>query len=94
MTSKSADAQRTIAQELITRSERDRAFAARMLEDPEGDAGIVPNGSVITYCRIGERSSQTWFVLAELLGYPGVRKYDGSWTAYGSLVGDPVETGP
>ena len=94
MTSKSADAQRTIAQGLMTRSERDRAFAARMLEDPQGDAGVVPNGSVITYCRIGERSSHTWFVFAELLGYPGARNYDGSWTEHGSLVGVPVETGP
>jgi len=100
MTSKSADEQRTIAQELITRSQRDRAIAARKLEDPEGvlaEAGLpreVPNGSVITYWRIGERSSHTWFVLAELLGYPGVRNYDGSWTEYGSLVGVPVETGP
>ncbi len=55
------------------------------------DAGIVPNGGVITYCRIGERSSHTWFVLTELLGYPSVRNYDGSWTEYGSLVGVPVE---
>jgi thiosulfate/3-mercaptopyruvate sulfurtransferase len=55
------------------------------------DAGIVPNGGVITYCRIGERSSHTWFVLTELLGYPNVRNYDGSWTEYGSLVGVPVE---
>ena len=94
MASKSADEQRTIAQELITRSQRDRAFAARMLEDPEGDAGVVPNCSVITYCRIGERSSHTWFVFAELLGYPGARNYDGSWTEHGSLVGVPVETGP
>jgi 3-mercaptopyruvate sulfurtransferase SseA len=93
MTSKSADKQRTIARELITRSQRDRAFASRMIEDPDGDASVVPNGSVMTYCRIGERSSHTWFVLAEL-GYPEVRSYDGSWTAYRSLVGVPVETGP
>jgi thiosulfate/3-mercaptopyruvate sulfurtransferase len=56
-------------------------------------ADIVPNGSVVTYCRIGERSAHTWFVLTELLGYPNVRNYDGSWTEYGSLVGVPVELG-
>ncbi len=56
-------------------------------------AKIVPNGEVITYCRIGERSSHTWFVLTELLGYPNVRNYDGSWTEYGSLVNVPVEVG-
>ena len=48
---------------------------------------------VIAYCRIGERSSHTWFVLHELLGYDHVRNYDGSWTEYGSLVGVPIETG-
>jgi thiosulfate/3-mercaptopyruvate sulfurtransferase len=56
-------------------------------------ADIVPDGAVITYCRIGERSAHTWFVLTELLGYPNVRNYDGSWTEYGSLVGVPVEVG-
>jgi thiosulfate/3-mercaptopyruvate sulfurtransferase len=55
--------------------------------------GIGPEQDVITYCRIGERSSHTWFVLHELLGYPNVRNYDGSWTEYGSLVGVPIETG-
>ena len=55
--------------------------------------GIGPEQEVITYCRIGERSSHTWFVLHELLGYPNVRNYDGSWTEYGSLVGVPIETG-
>ena len=57
------------------------------------DAGIAPGGEVIAYCRIGERSSHTWFVLKELLGYPDVKNYDGSWTEYGSLVGVPVEKG-
>jgi len=57
------------------------------------DAGITPDLEVITYCRIGERSSHTWFVLHELLGYPDVKNYDGSWTEYGSLVGEPVEKG-
>jgi len=45
----------------------------------------------IAYCRIGERSSHTWFVLHELLGHPHVRNYDGSWTEYGSLIGVPIE---
>jgi thiosulfate/3-mercaptopyruvate sulfurtransferase len=53
--------------------------------------GITPGTDVITYCRIGERSAHTWFVLHELLGYERVRNYDGSWTEYGSLVGAPVE---
>jgi thiosulfate/3-mercaptopyruvate sulfurtransferase len=58
-----------------------------------GGAGVLPDRDVITYCRIGERSAHTWFVLTELLGYPKVRNYDGSWTEYGSLVGVPVEVG-
>ena len=53
--------------------------------------GITSDKEVIAYCRIGERSSHTWFVLSELLGYRDVRNYDGSWTEYGSLVGVPVE---
>ena len=57
------------------------------------DKGVTPDKEVIAYCRIGERSSHSWFVLAELLGYPNVRNYDGSWTEYGSLVGAPIETG-
>jgi thiosulfate/3-mercaptopyruvate sulfurtransferase len=55
------------------------------------DQGVTPDREVIAYCRIGERSAHTWFVLHELLGYPTVRNYDGSWTEYGSLVGAPVE---
>jgi len=51
----------------------------------------VEGGDIIAYCRIGERSSHTWFVLDELLGYDNVRNYDGSWTEYGSLVNVPVE---
>jgi thiosulfate/3-mercaptopyruvate sulfurtransferase len=54
-------------------------------------AGITPDRAVITYCRIGERSAHTWFVLTELLGYPDVRNYDGSWTEWGSLIGAPIE---
>jgi thiosulfate/3-mercaptopyruvate sulfurtransferase len=55
--------------------------------------GVTPAREVTVYCRIGERSSHTWFVLNELLGYPNVRNYDGSWTEYGSLVGVPIERG-
>ncbi|MEN3000751.1 MAG: sulfurtransferase [Armatimonadota bacterium] len=53
--------------------------------------GITPDKEVITYCRIGERSSHTWFVLKHLLGYPKVRNYDGSWTEWGNIVGAPIE---
>jgi len=53
--------------------------------------GIRPDVPVITYCRIGERSSHTWFVLRYLLGYPDVRNYDGSWTEWGNLVRMPIE---
>jgi thiosulfate/3-mercaptopyruvate sulfurtransferase len=55
--------------------------------------GVDGSDEVVAYCRIGERSSHTWFVLHELLGYDRVRNYDGSWTEYGSLVGVPIETG-
>jgi thiosulfate/3-mercaptopyruvate sulfurtransferase len=55
--------------------------------------GITGDREIIAYCRIGERSSHTWFALQELLGYPNVKNYDGSWTEYGSLVGAPVEKG-
>jgi thiosulfate/3-mercaptopyruvate sulfurtransferase len=53
--------------------------------------GVTPDLEVVAYCRIGERSAHTWFVLHELLGYPNVRNYDGSWTEWGSLVGAPIE---
>lgn len=53
--------------------------------------GVTPDRDVIAYCRIGERSSHTWFVLHELLGFPNVRNYDGSWTEWGSMVGMPIE---
>ncbi|MCB0191660.1 MAG: sulfurtransferase [Anaerolineae bacterium] len=52
--------------------------------------GITANKEIIAYCRIGERSSHTWFVLTYLLGYPNVRNYDGSWTEWGSLIGVPI----
>jgi thiosulfate/3-mercaptopyruvate sulfurtransferase len=58
-----------------------------------GAAGLDESKSTIAYCRIGERSSHTWFVLHELLGYSDVKNYDGSWTEYGSLVGAPIELG-
>lgn len=53
--------------------------------------GVTPDKEVIAYCRIGERSSHTWFVLKYLLGYPHVRNYDGSWTEWGSLIDAPIE---
>jgi thiosulfate/3-mercaptopyruvate sulfurtransferase len=53
--------------------------------------GITPDKDIVTYCRIGERSSHTWFVLNYLLGYPSVRNYDGSWTEWGNLVDAPIE---
>lgn len=56
-----------------------------------GEAGLDDSKSTIAYCRIGERSSHTWFVLRELLGQSDVKNYDGSWTEYGSLVGVPIE---
>ena len=56
-----------------------------------GGRGISPDKQIIAYCRIGERSSHTWFVLKYLLGYPRVRNNDGSWTEWGSLVGEPIE---
>jgi thiosulfate/3-mercaptopyruvate sulfurtransferase len=57
------------------------------------DAGLDESKDTIAYCRIGERSSHTWFVLRELLGQQNVKNYDGSWTEYGSLVGVPIEKG-
>ncbi len=53
--------------------------------------GITPDKQITTYCRIGERSAHSWFVLTQLLGYPNVRNYDGSWTEWGNLVGAPIE---
>ncbi|HYX96599.1 MAG TPA: sulfurtransferase [Geodermatophilus sp.] len=57
------------------------------------EAGLDTGKDTIAYCRIGERSSHTWFVLRELLGHQNVKNYDGSWTEYGSLVGVPIEKG-
>jgi thiosulfate/3-mercaptopyruvate sulfurtransferase len=61
------------------------------LQDIYRGKGITPEKEVISYCRIGERSAHTWFVLTQLLGYPSVRNYDGSWTEWGNLVGAPIE---
>jgi thiosulfate/3-mercaptopyruvate sulfurtransferase len=58
-----------------------------------GGKSITPEKEVIAYCRIGERSAHTWFVLTRLLGYPNVRNYDGSWTEWGNLVGAPIHKG-
>ncbi|MGA8564593.1 MAG: rhodanese-like domain-containing protein [Nitrososphaeraceae archaeon] len=55
------------------------------------EKGVTPDKNVICYCRIGERSSHTWFVLKYLLGYPSVRNYDGSWTEWGNMIGNPIE---
>ena len=53
--------------------------------------GITPDKEIIAYCRIGERSSHTWFVLKYLLGYPDVKNYDGSWTEWGNMIANPIE---
>ena len=55
------------------------------------EQGITKDKDIITYCRIGERSSHTWFVLKYLLGYPNVKNYDGSWTEWGNLIGNQIE---
>ncbi len=65
--------------------------AAELRAIYEGEIGLDPGDEVIAYCRIGERSSHTWFVLSQLLGYERVRNYDGSWTEWGNLVGAPIE---
>jgi thiosulfate/3-mercaptopyruvate sulfurtransferase len=65
--------------------------SASELSSLYGAQGVTPDRDVIAYCRIGERSSHTWFVLKYLLGFPRVKNYDGSWTEWGNLVGAPVE---
>lgn len=73
----------------------DGTFRSReQLEQLYGrEKGLTPDADVIAYCRIGERSSHTWFVLHYLLGYPSVKNYDGSWTEWGNLVGVPIVKG-
>ena len=61
------------------------------LKELYGAQGITADRETIAYCRIGERSAHTWFVLTEILGYPNVRNYDGSWTEWGSLIKAPIE---
>jgi thiosulfate/3-mercaptopyruvate sulfurtransferase len=61
------------------------------LRELYGARGVTPEKEVLAYCRIGERSAHTWFVLRELLGYPDVKNYDGSWTEWGNLVDVPIE---
>ncbi|MDW8214045.1 MAG: sulfurtransferase [Roseiflexaceae bacterium] len=65
--------------------------SADELRELYASKGITPDKDIIAYCRIGERSSHTWFVLTYLLGYPKVRNYDGSWTEWGNAVGLPIE---
>ncbi|QIN82447.1 sulfurtransferase [Rubrobacter tropicus] len=65
--------------------------ADELKEIYEGEAGLSGSDDVVAYCRIGERSSHTWFVLSYLLGYDNVRNYDGSWTEWGNSVGAPIE---
>ncbi len=70
----------------------DGTFKSREeLEELYRSQGVLPDAPVFTYCRIGERSSHTWFVLKFLLGYPDVRNYDGSWTEWGNLIRTPIE---
>ena len=77
-----------------TAANEDGTFkSVEQLREIYGNKGITPDKNVIAYCRIGERSSHTWFVLRELLGYPDVRNYDGSWTEWGSMVGVPIAKG-
>lgn len=73
-------------------NESDSTFkSAQELRQLYQSRGITPDRDIIAYCRIGERSSHTWFVLKYLLGYPQVKNYDGSWTEWGNLVNAPIE---
>ena len=67
--------------------------SADELRDLYENKGVTPEKEVTAYCRIGERSAHTWFVLRELLGYETVKNYDGSWTEWGNLVDVPIEKG-
>ena len=64
--------------------------AAELRAIYEEEQGLTSDDDVVAYCRIGERSSHSWFVLTYLLGYLSVRNYDGSWTEWGNLVGAPI----
>ena len=68
--------------------------SADELEQLYGGKGVLSGEPIIAYCRIGERSAHTWFVLHELLGRDDVKNYDGSWTEWGNLVAVPIEKGP
>ena len=68
--------------------------SAEELRELYREAGITEDQSVVTYCRVGERSSIAWFALHELLGFSDVENYDGSWTEWGNLIRAPIETGP
>ena len=75
-------------------NDEDGTFKSRdELADVYGQRGITGDKPIIAYCRIGERSSHSWFVLKYLLGYDNVKNYDGSWTEWGNLVGVDVATG-
>ena len=75
-----------------TVNEADGTFKSRKdIEAIYAPKGVSPDKEVITYCRIGERSSHSWFVLKYLIGFPNVKNYDGSWTEWGNSVGTPVE---
>ena len=65
--------------------------SAEQLREFYAGKGVTEGKDVIAYCRIGERSSHTWFVLYNLLGYENAKNYDGSWTEWGSIIGAPIE---
>lgn len=65
--------------------------SAKEIEKVYQTRDILPDKEIIAYCRFGARSSHTWFVLKYLLGYPSVRNYDGSWTEWGNMIGNPIE---
>jgi thiosulfate/3-mercaptopyruvate sulfurtransferase len=67
--------------------------SAEELRDLYAGKGVTPDKEVTAYCRIGERSAHTWFVLRELLGYEAVKNYDGSWTEWGNMIDVPIEKG-
>ncbi len=76
----------------LTVNDADGTFKAKEeIEALYAPKGVTSDKEIITYCRIGERSSHSWFVLTYLLGYPRVRNYDGSWTEWGNSVGTPIE---